>query len=221
MEDAITSRAPGRREERRASRRDAIIDVAARSFLEQGYANTTMNGIAATLGGSKGTLWSYFPSKENLFAAVLDRITEAFQRELTVILNPAEPLENALRKVCMGLIERTTSPQGVALYRLIVGEVQRFPEIGPIFYERGPNATRAQLATYLAEAMAKGKLRAGDPEIAAQHLAGLCLSGLHMQMLCRHIEQATPRAKAEEAERAIAAFLRAYAPEATGKGQTE
>ena len=64
---------PSRREARRQSRREAILDVAAQSFLEHGYAGTTMSAIAATLGGSKGTLWSYFASKEVLFAAVIDR----------------------------------------------------------------------------------------------------------------------------------------------------
>jgi hypothetical protein len=52
---------PSRREARRLSRREAILEVAERSFLEQGYAATTMSAIAAELGGSKGTLWSYLP----------------------------------------------------------------------------------------------------------------------------------------------------------------
>src|SRR4026208_346391 len=65
-----------RREARRRDRRGAIIGVARRSFLNNGYAATTMSSIAAELGGSKGTLWSYFPGKEELFAAVLRETTE-------------------------------------------------------------------------------------------------------------------------------------------------
>src|SRR3546814_14236049 len=71
-----------RREERKTQRRASILEVARRSFFEKGYAATTMSGIAATLGGSKSTLWRYFSSKEELFAAVLDDATAEFKREL-------------------------------------------------------------------------------------------------------------------------------------------
>src|SRR3546814_3412867 len=68
--------------ERKTQRRASILEVARRSFFEKGYAATTMSGIAATLGGSKSTLWRYFSSKEELFAAVLDDATAEFKREL-------------------------------------------------------------------------------------------------------------------------------------------
>ena len=65
----IMEKAPGKREARKEERREAILAIAKRVFLDQGYSGASMSAISAELGGSKGTLWSYFPSKEELFAA--------------------------------------------------------------------------------------------------------------------------------------------------------
>lgn len=202
---------PSRREARRQSRRDAILDVAAQSFLEHGYAGTTMSAIAATLGGSKGTLWSYFASKEVLFAAVIDRVTEAFREKLSVILNPRDGVEPALRRFCVEFLRKVTSPEAIALHRLVVGETNRFPEIGHIFYDRAPRLTQKLLAGFLADAMDQGVLRAVDPLNAARQLIALCMAGGHQQMLMGMIDAITPDAVEAEIDRAMTTFMRAYA----------
>ena len=61
------------REVRREDRRDAILDVAYECFVAEGYGSTSMSTIAARLGGSKGTLYNYFKSKEELFDAFVRR----------------------------------------------------------------------------------------------------------------------------------------------------
>src|SRR3954464_10654712 len=57
----------------RGDRRELILDVASEVFLKEGYAATSMSEIAARLGGSKGTLYNYFKSKEELFEAYVSR----------------------------------------------------------------------------------------------------------------------------------------------------
>src|SRR5579863_7473509 len=202
--------APSRRAARRETRREAILDVAQRSFLEHGYAATKMSTIAADLGGSKGTLWNYFPAKDLLFAAVLDRATEAFQQQLTLLLNPQDDLEATLRRFALEFLQRVTSPEALALYRLIVAEAGRFPEMGRIFQERATGRTHAQLATYLAEMMARGVLRQDDPRLAARQLVGLCMSGCHQMLLMRLIESADGPMLDDEVRSCVATFLRAY-----------
>ncbi|MEJ5977719.1 TetR/AcrR family transcriptional regulator [Novosphingobium sp. PS1R-30] len=205
--------APSRREANRHSRREAILDVAARSFLEQGYAGTTMSAIAATLGGSKGTLWSYFDSKEVLFGAVIERVTNAFRAQLSLILNPSDGVESALRRFCTEFLRKVTSPEAIAIHRLVMGEAGRFPEVGEIFHTRAPLQTQTLLADFLEGAMARGELRREEPLMAARQLTALCLYGGHQQMLMGLIEKMTPEAIATEVERAAATFMRAYAPE--------
>jgi AcrR family transcriptional regulator len=211
MMQQILPHAPTRREARREARRETILDVAAQYFLEHGYAGTTMSGIAATLGGSKGTLWSYFPSKELLFAAVIDRVTEAFRAQLSLILNPHDEIGTALRRFCREFIRKVTSPEAIALHRLVVGEANRFPEMGRIFYERAPRQTQQLLATFLADAMERGQIRRLDPLVAARQLTAMCMLGSHQQRLMGVVEEVPAEAIDAEVDGAMQTFMRAYA----------
>jgi len=205
-----------RREARRQDRREAILDVASRSFHEHGYAGTTMSAIAATLGGSKGTLWSYFPSKEALFAAVLDRATMAYRARLAEILDPCGDLESTLRRFCKAFTERVTSADAITLNRLLVGEAGRFPEIGAIFYERALQPTRVLLADFLDGAMRRGLLRRDDPLIAARTLITLCMSGCHQMLLMGQADRCTPARIDQDIDFAMLFFLRAYRGDGAG-----
>lgn len=201
---------PSRREANRLSRREAMLDVAARSFLDHGYAATTMSAIAAALGGSKGTLWSYFASKEVLFAAVIERVTDAFRAELSLILNPRDGVEPALRRFCAEFLRKITSPEAIALNRLVIGETARFPEVGRIFYERAPRQTQLLLAGFIEQAMESGELRCDDALAAARQLTGLCMHGGHQRMLMGVIDGLSPEEIQAEADRATYTFMRGY-----------
>jgi AcrR family transcriptional regulator len=180
--------------------------------MRHGYAGTTMSAIAAELGGSKGTLWSYFPSKEALFTAVVDRATDAFRRQLSLLLNPDDELKTALTRFCEQFLAKLSSPEGIALHRLVVGETRRFPELGSIFYERGPRQTQGLLAEFIAGAQHRGDLIESDPLRAAQHLTWLAMSG-HYQMLMSGVVDHVPAVEiAADIEAAVAAFMRAYGP---------
>lgn len=199
-----------RREVRRQSRREAILDVAERSFLEHGYAGTTMSAIAAALGGSKGTLWSHFASKEVLFAAVIDRATQAFRSQLSLILNPRDGVEAALRRFCIEFLRRITSPRAIALHRLVMGEASRFPEMGRIFYERAPRQVQLQVAAFLEAAMEEGTLRRDDPLLAARQLNALCMALGHQQMLLGASDALSADQIEAEVDHAMRTFMRAY-----------
>ncbi|MEO5586765.1 MAG: TetR/AcrR family transcriptional regulator C-terminal domain-containing protein [Novosphingobium sp.] len=201
---------PGRREANRQSRREVIIDVARGSFLDHGYAGTTMSGIASQLGGSKGTLWSYFPAKEALFAAVVDRATQEFRRQLTVILNPGDEPEAALRRFCEQFLAKITSHDAIALHRLVIGESSRFPELGRIFYERAPLQTNLLLADFIAGAQDRGLLQGIEPLRAAQHLIWLCMSGSYQMRLTGAIAAIPPDEFAADIDAAMTTFIRAY-----------
>ena len=197
-------------------RRDAIVEVARRSFFERGYAATTMSGIASELGGSKGTLWSYFPSKELLFAAVVDHAGEAFRERQIDILVPDADVGEALGRFALEFLRRVVAPDAMALCRLVVSEAPRFPELGRIVQERLVGITRRLLGEYIADAMARGRLRRADSWIAAQHLVGMCMAGCHQRLLFGQPEGITEAAIGDEAAAAVAAFMRAYAADSDG-----
>ena len=172
-----------------------------------------MSGIAAALGGSKATLWSYFPSKEVLFNAVMDRATRDFHARLSVILSTQGDVEATLRSFCTEYLRKVTAQDGIALYRLVISEANRFPEVGRIFFERGPKATQEQLAEYLSGIMNRSLLRKADPLLTARQLLGLCLSGPHLRLLTGVLDKVTPALIDEDVERTIDIFMRGYAPE--------
>jgi len=212
---ATIARPRSRRETSKQTRRDAIVQVAAQYFIDHGYAGTTMSGIACALGGSKGTLWSYFPSKEELFVAVMDRLTKDFRDQISLILNPEHDLETALRRFCREFVAKVTSPEGIALYRLVASEANRFPEIGRIFHDRGPAVTQRELAGFLGKVMDSGLLRPHhEPIEAARQLIGLCLLGSRPNLLIGLYDLVTPEQINADVDRAMDIFMRAYAVDA-------
>jgi AcrR family transcriptional regulator len=200
---------PSRREARKADRRRAILEVAERSFMEHGFGNTSMSTIAAKLGGSKTTLWSYFPSKDTLFAAVLDHKIAAFQRALDEALIPTGGTAAALTRFGRLFLAKVLSPQSTALHRLIVSEAERFPQVGEAFAGRGPDRVRVRLAHYMGEEMAAGRLRAGDPNRAARQFLALCQSGCYLDRLWRARQEDASDTEADVAA-AVDTFMRGW-----------
>jgi len=203
---------PGRREARKADRRRAILEVAERSFRERGFADTSMSTIAAELGGSKTTLWTYFPSKDALFEAVIDSKIEAFQARLDDALIPSGGTGAALARFGLLLLNKILDPHSVGLHRLIVSESERFPQIGQAFAVRGPDRVRARLCRYMEEEMAEGRLREGDPLVAARQFLGLCQSGCYLERFWRPGRAASTDPETDVAN-AVDTFMRAWGPE--------
>lgn len=164
----------GRREARKQDRREAIVAAARRSFLDQGYAATSMSGLLKTLGGSKATLWGYFRSKEELFAAVIEDVTRVMREQLEGELLAADDLRATLVTFCRSFMNKITNPDAVATWRLVVAESGRFPEVGRIFYDRAAGHVERALASYLAQQIAMGRLRDEGPVEMAQLLISMC-----------------------------------------------
>lgn len=202
-----------KREERREERRACILQIASRFFLDHGYAGTTMSGIATRLGGSKGTLWSYFSSKEELFAACIEQKTETFRAELVSALDPAVPLRQAIEGFCHRFNLRIRMPHSIELYRLLVAESIRAPEASRIFFERGPGAVEALLAAFLASHVAAGRLRDEPPLDMAQVLMALCTGNSHQRLL---LGQAVPvSSMSPSPARIVDLFFRMFGTEAS------
>lgn len=140
----------GKRELNKARRRCGIIDVATRAFFDKGYGATSMSAIADELGGSKATLWSHFSSKEDLFVAVVDAEVASFSEEIDDVLIGRTYSREALRRFCLRFIELLLRPNSVKLFRLIIAEGPRFPEITEAFYARGPMKLRKAVAEFYA-----------------------------------------------------------------------
>lgn len=198
-----------RRVLRKHQRHLAIINIATRHFLDQGYDCTSMSAIAEEIGGSKGTLWSHFASKAELFTAVIEEVTAVFKLSILATLDSAGDPVDVLMGFAENYIAGITTPEAIALQRLIAGGVERFPEIGSIFYDRGPTASRALVARFVADMMQIGTLRGGDPDEAAAMLIDLCAGGYHQRILWGVQSQDNAIGKSV-AKRAVQQFLICY-----------
>lgn len=173
-----------------------------------------MSSISASVGGSKTTLWTHFPSKQDLFAAVVDDVVERYGRALEVPLDPNADVADSLRLMGRALLKTIHSQPIIDLHRLTIGEAGRFPELARVFHERGPARGKARLQQYVREAMARGKLRQGDAADAVRLFSGMLLTGsvqLHMLGL---IDEPGTAELERELEVAVDAFLRAWSPRA-------
>jgi AcrR family transcriptional regulator len=194
----------------RDARREAILDVAQEVFLEEGFAAASMSTIAARLGGSKGTLYNYFKSKDDLFNAYVERRCQWQQDEVFAVL-PGEAPAQALQRVARSFLAHVLNDTTLRNFRLIAAEAERAPEIGRSFYEKGPRQGTDRLARLIADLAARGFLDVdGDPLGAAQHLLGMVQSPTFKGRLCNAIPPLTPDEIDAEAARGVKTFLKAF-----------
>jgi hypothetical protein len=99
---------------------------------------------------------------------------------------------------------------GLGLHRLVVAETSRFPEVGKIFYERGPRQTHLLLAGFIADAQQRGRLQGIDPYLAAQQLIWLCMGGHYQMLLTGAADGVSAEDIAADVEAAMTTFFRAY-----------
>lgn len=201
---------------KRNTKRQAILDIANRLFRTQGFDKTSVSEITAQVGGSKATIYSYFPSKEELFvecmmAAAEDYITQTAAKTAAQLDAAQTDLGAVLREFGASFLSFTCSPDMVAVRRLLIAEATR-SDIGKMFFAK-ITALRTHVAALLSRFIASGLLCADDPELAANHLRALLEAEL-LEPLLLHAREDSPddRDIALATERAVAAFMRAYAP---------
>lgn len=207
-------RKSGRLERQKAQRRELILDIAQAMFLEQGYGQTTMSAIASVLQGSKSTLWTYFPNKEALFAAVLNRAAVKFRQKLCEALKSDSQIEVTIRKFCSAYIRILCAHEAISIHRLVISEAKRFPDIGRIFFNCAVVPTRDLLLEFFGS-INTGKLTSTtDPMRAAHLLAALCHGHCFRKMIFGLADHVTEEEMEMDAELAATSFLSAFSSEA-------
>ena len=163
-------------------KREAILKGAKAVFLKHGFGVASMDEVAAAAGVSKMTVYRHFGSKEDLFAGV---ITELCQRivaeEIDAIfaLKPREALRAYARKMTDIVFARDTAE----LHRIVIAESRRFPKLGRLFYETGPQACIDALEGYFLRHKHDPALKVSDPRRAAEEFLELLRGYSHLKML--------------------------------------
>ncbi|MCX8959254.1 TetR/AcrR family transcriptional regulator [Erwinia psidii] len=174
------------------ARREAIIEAAAALFQEMGYERASMNELARRLGGSKATLYNYFPSKEELFSAVVrtyatQHLTDAAS-ELNDISHRELPLKEKLQRFGERMLQMLVNDtSALAVYRMVVGEAGH-TDIGTLFHDSGPRESIEKLSAVMLSAMDAGELRPGDANLRAMQFMALLTVECDSRVYQRHLQ---------------------------------
>jgi TetR/AcrR family transcriptional regulator, mexJK operon transcriptional repressor len=157
-----------------------VLAAARKLFMKEGYGETSMDAIARESGVSKATLYAHFENKAELFAALMVRECQHLSDQIGRRALDEPDIREALLKVAHDFTNLLCSGAGLTMYRIVVAEVPRFPELGRIFYESGPNIMIDRLANILRGASERGLLQLDDPRIAAIQFISLIRGELHL-----------------------------------------
>ena len=173
--DNMASREP-RWRRRSAERPHEIADAALAAFATRGYAATRLADIAREAGVSKAALYLYYPTKADLFRAVLlDRIHDVVQR----IAAPSEArFADMIAGVLQGLAEVIARPELRRLARMVIAESGNFPELAAAWHETVVGPAIEALTSLIARAQARGEARGGDPRLMAYSVIGPMIAAL-------------------------------------------
>lgn len=191
-------------------RRLHILHVAAATFTELGVDNTTMAEILKRLGGSKSTIYSYYPSKAELVQAVLDHGAELALEAAFMKLDTGSGPAATLHEFGRTYLVQMLNPAVLSATRIAQQDGHRSDK-GKRFYENGPRIGWAMMQAWIEGQVAAGTLAPCDARVAAMHLKGLLQSELLDQAMLG-LPPPDTGAIHGVAERAVEAFLRAYSP---------
>jgi TetR/AcrR family transcriptional repressor of mexJK operon len=187
-----------------------ILDGAAFVFARDGYEGASMSRIAGEAGVSKGTLYNYFTSKAELFSAYVRRECGRSIAMMFDDFDPSAPPSEALSQIGVRMFRMLLSETALTMYRMVVAEAEKFPELASSFYAEGPARSVAHLAAYLRGAATDGMLRLDDPEFAAEQFFALIQTHLCMKRRLRLIEMPSQAELEHVIGQAVRMFLSTY-----------
>lgn len=196
MSDATAAPLPRARSRRKAARPGEIVEAALHLFAERGYAATKLEDVAVAAGIGKGTIYLYFPTKEELFRAV---VRQAVLPNLEAVSALTEDPDRSATDILRAIAERflvLLDTDLTAIPKLVVAESGNFPALARFYAEEVVHKGMALIRGVLARGIAQGEFRPIDLDSALPLFsAPLLLLVLWKHSLGRHTDiQFEPRA---------------------------
>ena len=158
--------------------RQAALEV----FAEKGFAAAKLDEIAGRAGISKGALYLYFETKEDIFRAVVREavapnldLVEAMLAQATI------PFPDLLRLAVARIVTVIGTSRIGAVAKLVIGESRNFPELARVWHDEVVSRALAAMSGALAKAQERGEIRQGDPRLQAFSIVGPVLMGVIWQ----------------------------------------
>lgn len=205
-----TPRAPAKPALRTEQVIQRLLDASTQLFMEKGYDATSMTEIASRAHASKETVYRHFPTKDELFRAVVRRRGEMVAQGMETIFDEHRPPEKALAAFGELILNRLTTNESIAFHRVLGMARERFPDLLELYRSTGPFRVRAAMTTYLQQQIKLGTLRKMDAEVGARQFFDLVAAEMLMKA---HFEGQSDPPKAairKRVKEAIDCFLRGY-----------
>ena len=151
--------------------RAAILGAATVLFLESGYDRTSLARVASNAGVSRATLFKQFPTKAQLFETVV--LAAGGSAEGEFVVPPFEGFREGLVALGRAYAELLRRPQMIALMRVLIAELPRFPELRERTFDFGMLPVLTALKGFLEAQTAAGAADVDDPDVAAPQFLGM------------------------------------------------
>lgn len=194
------------------AKRRQILEGARRVFLASGFDAASMGEIARAAGVSKGTLYVYFDSKESLFEALTLSEREGLAEALFRMDETDPDVRGVMTRLGISFLEMMLRPEHVSSVRMVIGAADRFPRIGRVYFEAGPQVGCGRLGAYLDKQVAAGRLVIADTQAAASQFLSITSGTLFRRALFAVSDGFSDAEIRREVDGAVAVFFAAYGP---------
>jgi AcrR family transcriptional regulator len=163
------------------TRRAQILDAATEVFVESGYGAATIDLVASRAGASKATIYGFFGGKEGLFTAIIEERAERILAALPHVGIDHVDVRTTLTEIGRRYMRVAMSPDAIGLYRLILAEGVRFPELARTFYRIGPERVSERVASLLRAWRRHRLITVDDAYLAAVQFLDAVRGELHLR----------------------------------------
>ncbi|KQW39428.1 MULTISPECIES: TetR/AcrR family transcriptional regulator [Pseudomonas] len=190
-------------------KREAILQAAIAEFRSSGFEITSMDKIAATAGVSKRTVYNHFPSKEALFAEILNRLWNSITAEQDMPYSPQKPLREQLQTLLQAKLQLLADENFLDLARIAIAATIHSPERAQDMVSRMGQREEG-LTAWIRQAQADGRLKPAEPAFAAQQMHGLLKTFAFWPQVSMGQPSLTQDEQAQVIESALDMFLSRY-----------
>jgi TetR/AcrR family transcriptional regulator of autoinduction and epiphytic fitness len=190
-------------------KREAIIQAAIAEFRANGFDITSMDKIAATAGVSKRTVYNHFPSKEELFAEILNQLWARVTSEQETPYRPDLPLRDQMRQMLMAKLQMLGDDNFLDLARVAIAATIHSPERAQNMVARMGEREEG-LTVWIRAAQADGRLKPVAPEFAAQQIQGMLKSFAFWPQISMGLPGLSAEMQTTVVESALDMFLACY-----------
>ncbi|MBP2228930.1 TetR/AcrR family transcriptional repressor of mexJK operon [Azospirillum agricola] len=191
---------------------EQILAASREIILEMGYAALSMDLVAQRARVSKTTLYTRFPSKEELFSATItaecDRRGMRFQPDEFDEL----PLRDILLLIGRRFVDLLWSDAAIRVHQSVLGEAARQPEIARLFFQAGPEKGMAAFVALFEHLAERGLIRTGDPSFVALQFMAAMQGGPYCALVMGQCPLPPEEERGAFVAKVVDLFLRGIAP---------